>query len=61
MGVSKITQETLKVSHIGKAIVYLYKHPKEMKKKKEQADKLMNECSHIIFNMSTDFRAMTKE
>ncbi|XP_069676701.1 protein IWS1 homolog isoform X2 [Periplaneta americana] len=48
-----ISQDTLKQSGIGKAVMYLYKHPDETKENKEHARKLMNEWA--------DFKDINKE
>ncbi|BHF72540.1 Transcription factor iws1 [Sparganum proliferum] len=58
---SNLEPETLRESGIGKAVMYLYRHPRENRDNKRRAGHLINEWSRPIFNLTSDYRTLTKE
>ena len=56
-----LEQGVLRQSGLGKAVMYLKKHPREVKENVQRAAKLIREWSRPIFQLEADFNSMTRE
>ncbi|KAK7873924.1 hypothetical protein R5R35_012938 [Gryllus longicercus] len=56
-----IDKSLLKESGIGKAVMFLYEHPKETRENKKRAQMLIDKWARLIYNKAIDYSALCKE
>ena len=61
LSVNLISTQVLKESGIGKAAMLLYKHPKETRKNRERAAKLIHLWARPIFGVESNLKSMSRD
>ena len=61
LSVNLINTQKLKESGIGKAAMLLYKHPKETRKNRERAAKLIHLWARPIFGVESNLKSMSRD
>ena len=61
LSASHITTHLLKMSGIGKAVMLLYKHPKEARKNRDRAAKLIHLWARPIFGVESNLKSISRD
>lgn len=60
-GLPTASAETLTSSKVGRAVMLIFKHPKEIRANKEMAGRLINKWSRPLFGLNENFKSMSRD
>ncbi|XP_065177107.1 protein IWS1 homolog [Sycon ciliatum] len=59
--VPELEPSQLKSSSVGKAIMYLYRHPKETRENRQRTGKLISSWSRLIFGLEANYKLVSRD